>query len=81
MGRCVVAGLEEAAPLDMVDIFRNAADVPPVVEEAIRLGARTVWMQLGIVAAGRGGASRGGPGSTVVMDRCPAIEWPRLGLG
>ena len=78
-GRTVVATLEEAAPLEMVDIFRVAEQVPPVVDEAIRLGARCVWMQLGIaepVSAGRARAA----GLEVVMDRCPAIEWPRLGL-
>ena len=79
-GQSVVASLDEAAPLDMVDIFRNAADVPPVVEAAIRLGARTVWMQLGIVAPDAAEQARRA-GLAVAMDRCPAIEWPRLGLG
>ncbi len=79
LGRKVVATLAEAAPLDMVDLFRNAAEVAAPVAEAIRLGAKTIWMQLGVVnedAAAKAGAA----GLTVIMDRCPAIEMPRLGL-
>jgi uncharacterized protein len=76
-GREVVASLADAAPFDMVDVFRATQHVGPIVDEAIRLGARTVWMQLGIVdeaAAERGRRA----GLTVVMNRCPAIEIPRL---
>jgi predicted CoA-binding protein len=78
-GRPVVATLAEAAPLEMVDVFRNSAEAGAVVDAAIALGARVVWLQLGVVdqaAAARGRAA----GVTVVMDRCPAIERPRLGL-
>jgi len=78
LGRSVAAGLADAAPLDMVDIFRASEHVAPLVDEAIRLGARTVWMQLGVIdpeAAGRARAA----GLAVVMDRCPVIEWHRLG--
>jgi predicted CoA-binding protein len=78
-GRMVVASLAEAAPLEMVDIFRASANAGAAVDEAIRLGARTVWMQLGVVdetAATRAKAA----GLTVVMDRCPVIEVRRLGL-
>lgn len=78
-GSKVVATLAEAGPLDMVDVFRRSEEVEPVVDEAIRLGARTVWMQLGVVngpAAERARAA----GLRVVMDRCPMIEWRRLGL-
>ena len=79
LGRMVVGSLAEAVPLDMVDVFRNPAQVPPVVDEAIRLGARVVWMQLGVAhetAAARARAA----GISVVMDRCPLIETRRLGL-
>ena len=78
-GQLVVATLPEAAPLDMVDIFRSLEEVPAVVDEAVRLGARSVWMQLGLVepaSAGRAHAA----GLVVAMNRCPAIEWSRLGL-
>ena len=78
-GRTVVAGLDEAGPLEMVDVFRNASHVGALVDDAIRLGASSVWMQLGVVdqeAAARARAA----GMTVVMDRCPVIEDRRLGL-
>jgi len=79
LGRRVVASLAEAAPLDMVDLFRNSADVEAPVQEAIRLGAKTIWMQLGVVNETAAAAARAA-GVNVVMDRCPAIEIPRLGL-
>lgn len=79
LGQLVVGSLEEAAPLDIVDLFRNAAEVGPPVAEAIRLGAKTIWMQLGVVNEAAARAARDA-GLTVVMDRCPAIEMPRLGM-
>ncbi len=79
LGRKVVATLAEAAPLDMVDLFRRAEEVEAPVEEAIRLGAKTVWMQLGVVNEAVAAKARAA-GLAVVMDRCPAIEMPRLGL-
>ena len=77
-GRTVVASLAEAGPLQMVDIFRASDHVGPVVEEAIRLGATTVWMQLGVVDAAAGDRARAA-GLRVVMDRCPVIENRRIG--
>ena len=78
-GQTVVGSLDEAAPLEIVDIFRASEQVGPVVADAIRLGARVVWMQVGVVNREAADAARAA-GITVVMDRCPAIEWPRLGL-
>lgn len=64
-------------PVDIVDIFRRSEDVPPIVDAAIRVGARTVWMQLGVIhpeAAARAEKS----GLEVIMDRCIKIEYQNL---
>src|SRR5665213_1640559 len=79
LGEKIYASLRDIPDkIDMVDIFRNSAQVPPIVEDAIAIGAKVVWMQLGIrndAAAAKAEAA----GLEVVMNRCPKIEFGRLG--
>lgn len=77
-GRTVVATLAQATPLEMVDVFRASAHVAGLVDSAIELGAKTIWMQLGVVDQDAAAKARAA-GVTVVMDRCPVIEDRRLG--
>jgi uncharacterized protein len=66
--------------VDMVDVFRAPDALYGVTEEAIAIGARVLWTQLGVIDY-RAARLAEEAGMRVVMNRCPAIELPRLGLG
>lgn len=73
----LTAANEALGHIDVVDVFVNADLAREVAEEAIAIGAGAVWFQLGVIDSGA--ADRViTAGLDMVMDRCPAIEWPRL---
>ena len=78
LGEKVMASLDEIdEPIDMVDIFRNSEAAGPITDDAIKVGAKIIWMQLGVQnddAAKRAEDA----GLRVVMNRCPKIEYARL---
>ena len=79
-GKTILADLGDVpVPIDMVDCFRRSEFIPPVVDRAIEVGAKTIWMQLGVAHEDAAAKARAA-GMQVVMDRCPVIEWSRLGL-
>jgi len=82
LGQRVYASLNDVpAPVDLVDIFRASEAAPGVVKEALeekdRLGIKTIWMQLGVINEEAAEVARAA-GLTVIMDRCPKIEYGRL---
>jgi predicted CoA-binding protein len=80
LGERVYATLLDAAQrekIDLVDVFRNAADVPPVAADAIAIGAQALWLQLGIEHAPAAAAARAA-GLRVVQNKCLLVEHARL---
>lgn len=76
LGETVYPSLREAArhhTIELVNCFRNSADIPPVVDEAIAIGARAVWMQLGVQHDGAAARARAA-GLLVVQNRCLKID-------
>jgi hypothetical protein len=63
----------EAEKIDLVNCFRNSVDIPPIVDEAIAINAKAVWMQLGVAHAGAAAKAKLA-GLTVVQDRCLKID-------
>jgi hypothetical protein len=79
-GETILEGMGDIPePIDMVDCFRRSEFIPEVVDDAIERKAKTVWMQLGVINQPAAEKARAA-GITVVMDRCPVIEWSRLRL-
>jgi predicted CoA-binding protein len=78
LGRPAYPSLREIPePVEIVDIFRDPVAVPPIVEEAIAIGAKVVWMQLGVINEGAARRARDA-GLEVVMDACVKIEHARF---
>jgi uncharacterized protein len=75
--RCFASLSEIGEPIDVVDIFRRSSEAGAHVDEAVDIGAKAVWMQLGVIDEQAASRARQA-GLRVVMDRCPAIELARL---
>ncbi len=75
--KCYPSLLDIPEKVDVVDIFRKPEDVPPIVEDAIKIGAKVIWMQIGVINEEAAKRARDA-GLEVVMNRCMKIEHARL---
>ena len=75
--RCYASLAEIPHKVDIVDVFRRTEDVPPVADDAIRIGARVLWQQIGVTNAAAAEKARAA-GLDAIMDRCVKIEHARL---
>ncbi len=75
--KCYPSLRDIPVPVDMVDVFRKPAEVPPLVDDALAIGAKVFWMQLGVIHQEAARRAEAG-GMRVVMDRCVKIEYARL---
>lgn len=75
--KCYPSLRELPMKVDMVDVFRKPEEVPAIADDAIAIGARTLWLQLGVIAP-EAAAKAEAAGLEVVMDRCVKIEYARL---
>lgn len=78
LGQPVATSLQSLPePVEMVDVFRRPEAIPAIAEEAVQIRADILWLQLGVIDETAAARARTA-GLTVVMDRCPAIEYRRL---
>ena len=75
--RCYPSLPDVPVPVDIVDVFRRTEDVLPIAQQAIAIGAKCLWMQIGVIHEGAAAKARAA-GLEVVMDRCVKIEHARL---
>ncbi|MGM3173524.1 CoA-binding protein [Dickeya lacustris] len=80
LGQTAYASLDDIPePVDMVDVFRQSDAVFDVAQAAIAMGAKALWLQIGVINEAAAVLAHSA-GLAVIMDRCPKIEIPRLGL-
>lgn len=74
---CYASLRDIPVPVDMVNVFRRPDDIPPIAEDAVAIGAKSLWIQLGLVCDEAARIAEAG-GLDVVMDLCVKVEYARL---